>query len=222
MRRRTWATISVCSLVIVVGAGGGVAVAAARYQPLGPGPLGDTVAAREGVQQTLPRDPSSGQSVIDVVYRDGSVVTYGFSLRNTGHWGVRVTEIEVAPASFEALLRPIDIRMDARLGPHDGVQAPMVDAGTVPFQPFDLGPDQDRWIVIRARMEGCEFYEPGGGLTLTGQTVRFTVLGIIEHQAEIAFPQGIEVLSPSRDACPRPGRYPVGPTPSAPTPKASG
>ena len=215
LRRRWWVLVGVATFVLV-GSATGVGVAAARYQPLEYGGLSMDVAGAR--VESFDLGPDAPEGLEDIPYHDGAVVTYGFDLANNGGWGVRITSFEPPPpiTFFRALLKPFEVRLEPHIGPHGGDQGPTSDNDTVPFQPFDLGPGQDRWIVVRAHLTDCEFFSSGSSNVIYDQEIHFSFFAI-DHEAHVRMRYVLRITSPPWSECPRPRSLPDVPT-AAPLP----
>src|SRR5690349_21325619 len=122
-RRRpsSLAITGILALIMALLAGGGVILA--RYQPLVRGSSGLHPPGKE-VDST---DPSDDRPTFLVQYVDGQTVTFGFSIRNSGRWGVTIVGLG---ASTAGMLDRFTYKLD--------------DTGFTtdngPFKPFALGP----------------------------------------------------------------------------------
>ena len=175
MRRRTW---------VLVGAGVGVAALlgtgiglAARYQPLVTGGL----------------NTGSGP----VSYREGGVVIIGPSLTNEGHFTVRITGADLPSPQPRSMLRMTALRTNIP------GQAWRVDEdGTMPFQPFDLGPGDTRLLLIEMTMGDCAHFGVGTVSSVDEVVVHYSFLGF-DHRAELSADPGATVTAPSNADCPQ-------------------
>jgi hypothetical protein len=182
---------------LAVGGGTGGGVAVARYQPL---VIGSMEEAPSGQQIDL--DSFSGPTeAYQYAYHDGGVITIGPGVVNTGHFAVRITGVDT-PHGQHTLLRPVSIRTNI-----PGRELSYDDDGTMPFQPFDLAPGDDRVLLIHLRMSDCEFFAPGGVESFDAIVVHFSFLGI-DHRAEVPLNQPVQVAAPAAAAdCPRPSQF---------------
>ena len=172
-------------IAALLAGGAGVLV---RYQPLRAGssslgPQGRTIASQ---------DPDDDRPTIVVQYIDGSTTSFGFSIRNTGRWGVTVVGFG-GPEETGGLLDRFSYRMtDIGFTKDEGA-----------FAPFALAPGAERSIQVNAFFANCERYVAGGGSVFDRITVRFTTLGI-QRSTQVLFGGQYEVVSPTNANCPRP------------------
>jgi hypothetical protein len=130
--------------------------------------LGSGFRAPAGSKPSAP-DPGDGRGVALVPYRDGAPVSYGLRLRNDGPLSVKVTEIGTEnPGESRSMFRTAGVRMAA--GEQPGTRA------SVPFRPFTLKPDHERYVEVDGTFGNCEHYGPGSAEFIDSQPVRFEVL----------------------------------------------
>jgi hypothetical protein len=143
-------------------------------------------------------DTPDGQRRVAVVpYRDGARAVYGLSIRNDGPLSVKVTEVVKPERADESvfMFRPVGVRMANR----DGVET---RAG-VPFRPFTLEKDHQRYVEVVGQLGDCEHYGPGSSEILDSQPVKFKVLGQTLSE-DIELPTRIEIRYSRATKCPRP------------------
>jgi hypothetical protein len=140
--------------------------------------------------------PDEPQEIAIVPYRDGARVVYGLALRNDGPLSVEVEEVAPLERRDESffLFRTTAVRMGETSQP--GTDAPL------PFRPFTLEPDQERYIEIEGVLEDCEYHAPGSSTLISAQFVRFEVLRQ-SLEAEVVLPTTIEFRFARRAQCPR-------------------
>jgi hypothetical protein len=208
MRRRTWVLVGVGTAAVL--AGTGVGVAAALYQPLEEGPYGLSVQGAPYERLDLSLGPDGPESFETITYRDGATVAYGFAVRNGGPWGVRITGVDLGPGPgmYVQLITPYQARLEPHNGPHAGRLGGTTDSETIPFQPFDLGPGEDRWVLIRARLGNCEGWSTGSTVRISDQGFQYSVLGIDHHASVRRRSSYIRISSPPASQCPRPRTVP--------------
>jgi hypothetical protein len=116
-----------------------------------------------------PPDPGDGKAVALVPYRDGAPVSYGLKVRNDGPLSVKVTEVATEkPGESLSMFRTVGVKMAAREQPGAGA--------SVPFRPFTLEPDHERYVEVEGVFGNCEHYAPGSAEFIDSQPVRFDVL----------------------------------------------
>jgi hypothetical protein len=81
-----------------------------------------------------------------LIYKDGARFRARFDVFNGGRWPVEITGVRFHP-SEDFPTRQIGVEMSPRIDRCCG--------RLVPFEPFRLGPDQYRLIVVRFRFVGC-------------------------------------------------------------------
>lgn len=198
------------ALLRLLGAAAGVAVLAgigwlARYQPLAAGNAAE-------IPGDLAEAFFEGREEVVVDYEHGETYTYAFSVQNTGPLPTTVLEVVVPGAG---LLHPEEIRTSPADDPLS------LDPDTaVPFEPFRLGVDEERGIVITARFLRCDRYEGGGGARKIGEELSVRTV-VLTRTASIRFPRTIRVGSPGDGTGPRPDCPVVGPDVETPTERPS-
>jgi hypothetical protein len=110
-------------------------------------------------------DPQFRKETV-VGLRDGTPLSYGFTIRNHGPLKVKVTEVSrpVAPGQTRGMFRPFSVRM---AGGH----------GLVPFTPFELKKGQHRYVQVSGELGNCRSYRRGSAEIIESQPVDFDVLG---------------------------------------------
>jgi len=176
--------IGILALIVALLAGGaGVLV---RSQPLRAGSSSLSPPGR----QLASSDPNDDRPTVLVQYVDGQAVTFGFSIKNSGRWGVTIVGLEEPTAG---MLHQFSYRLS--------------DIGFTTeretFAPFALAAHKEQAIKVTARFFNCESYVVGGGAGLDSLVVRFKILGI-QRTANIPLGERIEVMSPTNANCPRP------------------
>jgi len=137
--------------------------------------------------------PDGPRKVAVVPYRDGAQAVYGLAIHNSGPLSVKVTEVAKpeAPDASLSMFRPVAVRMANREGPETHT--------TMPFKPFTLAKDHQRYLEVVGRLGDCEHYGPGSSEVLASQPVKFKVLGqTLTNDVEL--PTRIEIRYTS---CPR-------------------
>jgi uncharacterized repeat protein (TIGR01451 family) len=167
-RSRRWLLWTLLALVVVLATSITLLV---RYQPLVPG--NEAVGAGPGGRIT--NSPPNLESVSAIRFRNGAVVTYGFSLRNDGPVGLTITSV-IDPHS-EGVLRTMTIRMNRENEP--GASADPADY--TPFQSFRLGPDEERFFLIKAQFARCDSLAADSWSTYADVPVTYRVLGFTHH-----------------------------------------
>ena len=171
--------------LLVAGLGGGAGLLV-RYQPIVRGSSG-LFPSGKAVPST---DPSDDRPTYLVTYVDGKTTTFGFSIRNSGRWGVPIVGLE---ASTTGMLDQFMYRLS-----DSGFTT---DKG--PFKAFALAPQAEQAIKVIARFWNCESYVVGGSAGMESVNVRFKVLGV-ERSTSVPLGERIEVMSPPNANCPRP------------------
>jgi hypothetical protein len=190
--RAVWLRVAILSVVVAALAGIGVWVA--RYQPLEHGSTSQRPAGSIEV-----KDPSvEDVPTVRVPYQDGTQNSFSFSIRNTGRWGVTITDFPIQHRTSAYNLLEIT---KAEIGPSQGT------VGSYrPFKPVSLAGGHEILIRLTGTFTDCEWYSPGGSQGYGAISVRYRFLGIA-RTADIALPTIIEVESPPEAQCPRPARY---------------
>jgi hypothetical protein len=102
-----------------------------------------------------------------VTFRNGAPFRYGFSIRNGGGLTVRVVGLPLEDTT------PFAARL-FMTGPLE--RARNISGPTVPFRPFDLGPGEQRMLILRGSYANCRRYAPGSAEEFTDLPVRFEFL----------------------------------------------
>ena len=176
--------IGILALIVALLAGGaGLLV---RSQPLRAGSSSLSPPGR----QLASSDPNDDRPTVLVQYVDGETVTFGFSIKNSGRWGVTIVGLEESTAGMlhQYSYRLSDIGFTT-------------DGGA--FKSFALAAHKEQTIKVTARFFNCESYVVGGSAGLDSVEVRFKILGI-QRTASIPLGERIEVMSPTNANCPRP------------------
>lgn len=123
------------------------------------------VAGSSSLTPIQSRTGAAGETI--VAYRDGRPIQFGFSVRNSGGFDVRVVGVPLAgPSPFAARLfvsGPLD-HGDRVPGPLDR------------FKPFDLKPGEERMLVFRGVFAHCRDWSNGTGTQFDAFPVRFSFL----------------------------------------------
>jgi hypothetical protein len=153
-RRRRWPLILALFLTLIL-VSGLIAwqVVGRTYEPLRSAFFGMGGAARAGKA---------------LIYRDGGRFWVRFDVFNGGRWpleirGVRFHVLEDAPA------RQVSVQMTPRIDYCCG--------RLVPFEPFRLGPDEHRILIVRLRFIGCGIVGRNDRYGLGDPTMIFRFLG---------------------------------------------
>jgi hypothetical protein len=130
---------------------------AESYQPLSRGSY--------GLYPPGSRSGPAGETA--VVFHDRGPFRYGFSIRNDGDLTVRVVGLPLSgrnPFSAKVFLS----------GPLEHARS--IPGPTVPFRPFDLGPGDERMLILRGSFANCRDWGGGTGATYDSLPVRFQFL----------------------------------------------
>ncbi|MEY2474195.1 MAG: hypothetical protein QOK28_3524 [Actinomycetota bacterium] len=127
-------------------------------------------------------------------YVDGQHFVDAVAIHNSGRVGVAITGFEHPP--IHALNALIDIRVGDRLR---GGGTSVVH--TKAFRPFTIRAGETRDVVIRSRMDACEWYDAGTGTILEGVSLRYRVLGL-SRRADLPGLVRVEIKR-TEASCPR-------------------
>jgi hypothetical protein len=187
VKRRGVSPLLITGVLAVIAAvlAGGVVVLQ-HYQPLHPGesgldPPGKTVASD---------DPTEERPTIQVTYVDGQTMRFGFSIWNTGRWGVTVTG--VGREDSGGLINHFVF--------HLASETFIDDLG--PFHPFALQPGKQQSILVTATFANCENYSFSTSSIYETIAIQYKTLDIV-HSTEVPLKALIAVVSPSDANCPR-------------------
>jgi hypothetical protein len=127
---------------------------------------------------------------VDVVaLRSGRVIDYAVSVRNAGGRTVMITGVGKADPDRKRRdyqMTPVRVRMM----PGDG----LIESALVPFEPVELGPDEQKTFVLYERMPSCRHFSRGGGTGVSAFDVRFRSL-VFDNEQTIELRTPIEVTS---------------------------
>lgn len=186
VRRLVTATIAVTLAAIVFSA-----LYLWRYQPLSANGTGTYWADPEFATSvgyfTSPQ--GDGFSAYRVRYEDGSLFRYALTLYNDGPLPVTITNVGQDPDCFSCVFPLVFER--ASVAPASG-QYQYDRRHATPFDRFVLQPGANRYVVIEARFDHCESYEPPGGVTHLSIPVGYRAWGL-EHQVQLPMPYALEV-----------------------------
>jgi len=156
-----------------------------RYQPLVMG---------NAAQDPLDSKPSPGAAGVTVVFRKGRPFLYGVTIRNSGHFSVRILGVPRDVTDF----------YKARLF----VNTPNPADNEMPlerFRPFDLHPGETRWLVLKGVYACTTGMGGDGAVGSDAIPVRFSFL----WRTETTF---VPVLDPLRITFTKQGCPPGGDT----------
>jgi len=166
-RRRRWPWLVGALVFALAGTTTGLLVAAARYQPLGAGGLGYGVLRHPDGTLAYGHDIANvfGEERVLPPPAVGDVLLIDFGVTNTGSRSVRIQAIRPIANPFNAADRSLPPRMNS------------LPSGLgqrfKPFEPFTLGPNQERDFEVGAEYVSC----PGDQSlhrSLHGSTMEFT------------------------------------------------
>jgi len=194
-RRRRWWLIA-AALVVVVGLGTAGGIFATNYQPLTSSAFGGDPGAFRSLGRFMSPHGESF-TAYRVTYHDRQLTSYVFDLINRGPLPVTVTGIGGASGNEKTLMAMTGVFMAVR---NDLCCNPK-PAQLVPFQAFNLPPNHQRLIQVRARFTGCERWTPGTSSTYSLQHVHFRALGI-PRNAWVDVHATYQVVAPAPPGCP--------------------
>lgn len=189
-RRWPWFASVLVLTHLVIGAG----IYISQYEPLEnaytighPGATGKEVGAFV--------DP--GLFILD--YEDEEVFGIAFVLANRGPLPVTVTGVKIFAEDEPDLVFPVEA-LDVLMGPTGSLDLDIRDAE--PFEPFRLGGDGHRPLIVRGRFDDCEHHvaEEGIAFGFHEATVTYRVLGI-PREARVPLLTRFE-LPLTADTCP--------------------
>jgi hypothetical protein len=159
-----------------------------RYRPL---TVGSEASFPAGATEVASRDPTNELPTYRVQYRDGQTTTYGYTIWNTGRWGVTVTSVD--PGGPEAgMLDAFEFQI-RRPGRNEALRA---------FKPFSLEGGEEMFVLVTARFLNCERYVVGSNTSYASASVRYRILGFT-RTADIPLGYTVQVPSPPDASCPR-------------------
>lgn len=189
---RRWFRFAILTLVSILLLGGiGFAIYLSHYQPLtghggGAAWVDPAVATDLGMFQSPSGDTFEAYRVNG---GNGSGLRFGFTLNNYGSLPVRIDS--VGDPRTGDWMRVVDVRLMS-------ATAPVIDfeKAVAPFQPFTLGSNQGRIVVVTVRLPDCGPPQRGDNgydsSSIGTERVDFTVLGM-HREATIVLPYSIEI-----------------------------
>ena len=184
-------------MLVVLGALVFSGVFLVRYQPLTMNGGGATFVDPRFATHIGDLTPPVGESFSAYVvrYEDGLTMRYGMTLYNRGPLAVTITG--VGGSECEGCVSPLVFER-ASVAPPDGRF--MFDRRHArPLEPFVIEPGTFRYIILEARFDHCESYEPPGGVTFLSVPVRYRTW-LVSHEVQLPMPYSLDVRM--RDGCP--------------------
>ncbi len=155
--RRPWNLVLVGVLIVLVALLVSGYAWADSYQPLTAGSYG-----------LFPAGSVTGRNgETSITFRAGAPFALGFSVRNQGGFTVRVVGVPLVGAT----------PFSTRLLVSKPLEHPRAVPGpTAPFRPFDLGPGEERMLILRGWFASCFTTGAGTVAEFTDLPVRFQFL----------------------------------------------
>ena len=206
VRRPTRRTLAIATLAAVAGLALLLLSQLLAYRPLEPGSYSWRPHADSGHGDILKEvDFREVQTRLlgtedQFRFRPGGHFVLGFSVRNSGRWGVTVTRI---PTPSEG---PV-IGTGVRLGSANNIEG---SPPTTDFRPFALGPGDERYVEVRYRMVECGVgptddewaTQQGDNLAgWTAQRIDYRVAGLSRHM-DIELPEAIIIIHSGQELTP--------------------
>jgi len=154
----------------------------ARYAPLSI--AGDTSQSPTGPGVTYQRTIAGAETDI-VKFSSGREYSIGFTIRNTGRWGVTVTGIPLQDDGPGSMERVIGIQIAARNDTIGSVGFPMI-----PLRAFALAPGHTRFVLVHFGLNNCPSVQTGRGtyLVMKDVPIGFRLAGGIHRTESSALP----------------------------------
>ena len=176
--RRPRNVILTVMLLVSIGLAIGAVVWVRSYQPIA---FAGSTQLPGGVKEAPGIDGNA------VVFHKGQPFQYGFTVRNTGRFAVRVLGVPYSPA----------LPFSARLSMSGPQREPGMEGPWKPFRPFDLKPGEIRWLVLEGAYACHSGMGAGTSSGIDALPVRFSFLWKtstasipLDGQLTFLFPKG--------------------------------
>jgi hypothetical protein len=162
-------------------------VAWIRYDPMERGGAGSCPEGSREMPVGDPAEPGDDAVVCAIGNRDSTTAEFSTTAYNSGLLPVRVTDVALRD-EIQGVLTVDEILM----WPENN-QRGDVDADLVPFEPFRLGPGDERLVWVRATLPECEQAPRDRVLLFRDLPLRASVLGL-PRDSDVPFDPPVRLI----------------------------